>query len=82
MPARRGPTSQEGYPSSSPSDAHSIEPFAGGPQRRYYDNDSDNVEFGRREYRETYASDTSNPAVADYDNNGNYDYRAWFARPY
>ena len=74
MPARPGPSSQEGYPSSPPSaDTHSNDPFNQG--RRYYDNDSDHVEFGRREYRETYASDSSNPAINDYDNNGNYDYR-------
>lgn len=76
MPARPGPpNSQEGYPSSSPStvDAHSTDPFT---TRRYYDNDSDHVEFGgRRDYRETYASDTSIPAANDYDTNGNYDYR-------
>ncbi|KAF8964745.1 1,3-beta-glucan synthase [Flammula alnicola] len=73
MPARPGPTSQEGYPSSSPSlDTHSNDPFNN--QRRYYDNDSDHVEFGRRDYRETYASDTSTPAANDYDHNGNYDY--------
>ncbi|KIK07095.1 glycosyltransferase family 48 protein [Laccaria amethystina LaAM-08-1] len=73
MPARPGPSSQEGYPSSPPSaDTHSNDPFNQG--RRYYDNESDHVEFGRREYRETYASDSSNPAINDYDNNGNYDY--------
>jgi hypothetical protein len=71
MPPRPGPASQEGYPSDSPSaDAHSNEPF----QRRYYDNDSDHVEYGRRDYRETYASDTSNPPGNDYDP-ANYDYR-------
>lgn len=76
MPARQGPTSQEGYPSSSPSEAHSTNDlFTANTQRRYYDNDSDHVEYGRRDYRETYASDTSNPAAAEYDNNGNYDYR-------
>ncbi|KAJ3501689.1 hypothetical protein NLJ89_g9224 [Agrocybe chaxingu] len=75
MPARPGPASQEGYPSSSPSfDAHSSDPF-NSSNRHYNDNESDHVEFGgRRDYRETYASDTSNPAVNDYDHNGNYDY--------
>ena len=77
MPARAGPTSQEGYPSSSPSlDAHSNDPFNSSQGRRYYDNESDHVEFGGlREYRETYTSDTSNPAGNDYDHNGNYEYR-------
>lgn len=77
MLARPGPASQEGYPSSSPSlDAHSNDPFNPSQGRRYYDNESDHVEFGgRREYRETYTSDTSNPAGNDYDHNGTYDYR-------
>jgi 1,3-beta-glucan synthase len=68
MAARAGHTSQEGYPSSSPSfDAHSNDPF-NSQSRRYYDNESDHVEFGgRREYRETYASDVSNAAGNDYD---------------
>jgi 1,3-beta-glucan synthase len=75
MPAQPGPTSQEGYPSSSPSvDAHSNDPFNSG-NRRYYDNESDHVEYGRRDYRETYASNTSNSAVNDYDQNGTYEYR-------
>lgn len=80
MPARPGPTSQEGYPSSSPSvDAHSTDPFNSAGQRRYYDNESDHVDYGgRRDYRETYNSDISNPPVNDYDHNGNYDYRAFF----
>jgi len=75
MPARPGPASQEGYPSSSPSiDAHSNDPFNN--NRRYYDNESDHVEFGgRRDYRETYTSETSNAGLNDYDHNGNYDYR-------
>ena len=79
MPARAGPPSQEGYPSSSPSfDAHSNDPF-NTQSRRYYDNESDHVDFGgRREYRETYASDVSNAAGNDYDNNGNYEYGAFF----
>ncbi|TFK31470.1 1,3-beta-glucan synthase [Crucibulum laeve] len=74
MPARPGPTSQEGYPSSSPSADHSLDPFSTG--RRYYDNESDNnIDYSRREaYRETFASDGSNLAVNDYDQNGNYDY--------
>lgn len=76
MPARTGPTSQEGYPSSSPSfDAHSTDPF-NSQGRRYYDNESDHVEFTGRQYRETYTSDASNPAGNDYDNHGNYEYRA------
>lgn len=78
MPAARpGPASQEGYPSSSPSlDAHSNEHFnSASNNRRYYDNESDHVEYTRRDYRETYASDTSNTPGNDYDNNGNYEYR-------
>ena len=78
MPARAGRTSQEGYPSSSPSlDAHSNDPFNTSQGRRYYDNESDHVDFlGRRDYRETYTSDASNLAGNDYDHNGNYEYRA------
>jgi 1,3-beta-glucan synthase len=78
MPARAGPTSQEGYPSSSPSfDAHSTDPFNSSQGRRYYDNESDHVEFGgRREYRE---SDASHLAGNDYDPNGNYEYGAFSA---
>lgn len=73
MPARPGPTSQEGYPSSSPpsTDTHN-DPF-NSQGRRYYDNESDNADFGRRD---TYASDSSNPGLHDpnfYDQNGNYD---------
>ena len=77
MPARAGPASQEGYPSSSPSfDAHSTDPF-NSQGKRYYDNESDHVEFGgRRDYRETYTSDASHLAGNDYDNNGNYEYGA------
>ncbi|KAH6910702.1 1,3-beta-glucan synthase [Coprinopsis sp. MPI-PUGE-AT-0042] len=71
--SRQGAPSQEGYPSSSPSMDHSNDPF-NSAQRRFYDNESDHVEFGRRDRRETYASDSSNPAVNDYDNNGNYEY--------
>ncbi|KIM41511.1 glycosyltransferase family 48 protein [Hebeloma cylindrosporum] len=76
MPARPGPASQEGYPSSSPSlDAHSNDPFnSANNNRRYYDNESDHVDYTRRDYRETYASDTSNTPGNDYDNNGNYEY--------
>lgn len=75
MPARSGPVNQEGYPSTPPSMDHSNDPF--GQARRYYDNESaEHVEFGRnRDQRETYASDSSNPAVNEYDHNGNYDYR-------
>lgn len=73
MPARPGPNSQEGYPSSSPSstDAHPTDPFntAQGPPRRYYDNESDHADFGRRD---TFASDSSNPDPAYYEN-GSYD---------
>ena len=81
MPARAGPASQEGYPSSSPSfDTHSNDPFNSSQGRRYYDNESDHVEFGgRRDYRETYASDASHLAGNEYDNNGNYEYRAFSA---
>lgn len=80
MPARPGPASQEGYPSSSPpsADAHSNDPFTSAQGRRYYDNESDNIDFGRREgYRETYASDGSNLGINDYDQNGTYDYRLY-----
>ncbi|TFK29456.1 1,3-beta-glucan synthase [Coprinopsis marcescibilis] len=73
MSARHGAPSQEGYPSSSPSNDHSNDPF-NSTQRRFYDNESDHVEFGRRDHRETYASDSSNPGVNDYDNNGQYEY--------
>jgi len=52
---------------------HSNDPF-NSAQRRFYDNESDRVEFGRRDRRETYGSDSSNPAVNDYDQHGNYDY--------
>ncbi|EAU84099.2 1,3-beta-glucan synthase [Coprinopsis cinerea okayama7 len=72
MSGRHGAPSQEGYPSSSPSMDHSNDPF--NSNRRFYDNESDHVEFGRRDRRETYTSDSSNPAVNDYDNNGNYEY--------
>ncbi|RDB28250.1 1,3-beta-glucan synthase component FKS1 [Hypsizygus marmoreus] len=74
MAARPGPTSQEGYPSSSsPPSADHNDPFASGNQRRYYDNDSDNADFGRRD---TYASDSSNQGQNDphfYEQNGTYD---------
>lgn len=72
MPARPGPTSQEGYPSSSPSTDTHNDPF-NAQGRRYYDNESDNADYGRRD---TYASDSSNPGLHDpnfYDQNGNYD---------
>jgi len=47
--------------------------------RRYYDNESaERVEFGRnREQREAYTSDSSNPAVNELDNHGQYEYRQW-----
>ncbi|KAK0451562.1 1,3-beta-glucan synthase [Armillaria borealis] len=68
MSGRPGHNSQEGYPSSSPSslDAHQNDPFSPPPQRRYYDNDSE--DYGRRD---TYASDNSNTGF--YDQNGAYD---------
>jgi len=77
MSVRPGP-SQEGFPSSPPSlEAHSNEHF--NLAKRYYDTESDHVEYvNRREYRETYNSDASNPAVNDYDNNGNYEYRQYY----
>ena len=60
---------------------HSNDPFGQG-RRGYYDNESaEHVEFGRnRDQRETYASDSSNPAVNEYDPNGNYEYRQSFIR--
>jgi 1,3-beta-glucan synthase len=76
MSIRPGP-SQEGFPSSPPSfETHSNEHF--NLAKRYYDTESDHVEYvPRREYRETYNSDNSNP-VNDYDNNGNFEYRQYF----
>ncbi|KAF9525252.1 1,3-beta-glucan synthase [Crepidotus variabilis] len=77
MPPRPGqPQSQEGYPSSSPSlETHSNDPFATANRGRYYDNESDHVEYvSRRDYRETYSSEVSNTGMNDYDNNANYDY--------
>lgn len=79
MPARTGPTGQEGYSSSSPpSDSHmNNDPFSPPPPTQrgaYYDQESDNVDYGGR--RDTYASDISNPALNDpayYDNNPGYD---------
>ncbi len=70
MPPRPGIPSQEGYPSSSPSlETHSNEHHNPTGQRRFYDTESDHVEYvSRREYRETYGSDNSNPAVNEYDN--------------
>ncbi|KAG9226878.1 hypothetical protein CCMSSC00406_0003449 [Pleurotus cornucopiae] len=70
MPARPGKSSQEGYSSSPSTEAHLNDPFNSQP--RYYDNESDNVDYGRRD---TYASDTSHPGYNDpgyYDQN-NYD---------
>ena len=66
MPPRPGIHS----PSSSPSiETHSNENYNQTGQRRFYDTESDHVEYvSRREYRETYGSDHSNPAVNDYDN--------------
>lgn len=44
--------------------------------KRYHDTESDHVEYvGRRDYRETYNSDASNPGVNDYQSNGTYKYR-------
>lgn len=78
MPARPGKSSQEGYSSSPSTEAHLNDPFNSQP--RYYDNESDNVDYGRRD---TYASDTSHPGYNDpgyYDQN-NYDaYRMCFSR--
>ncbi|KAF9045539.1 1,3-beta-glucan synthase [Panaeolus papilionaceus] len=76
MPARPGPQSQDGYPSSSPSvDAHSTDPFNSVNRGRYYDTESEHVDYqGRRDYRETYASDTSIQQADGYDTNGQYDY--------
>ncbi|KAJ3536115.1 hypothetical protein NMY22_g6183 [Coprinellus aureogranulatus] len=75
QPARQGPTSYEGYPSSPPSMDHNGDPFHHG--RRYYDNESaEHVDYNRpNDQRETYASDSSNPAVNEYDNGQNYEYR-------
>lgn len=73
--SRTGPIIQDGYPSSSPpSTDNQHDPFSNSNgQRRYYDNESDNVDYGRRD---TYASDSSNPGLNDqnfYDQNGTYD---------
>ncbi|KAF8740913.1 hypothetical protein AX14_006661 [Amanita brunnescens Koide BX004] len=74
MPAPPGHLSPDGYVSSSPStDAHLIDPYAA-HQRRVYDTESDNAEYGRRD---TYASDSSNAHIMEpsYDErNPNYDY--------
>jgi len=71
MPASPVPASQDGYPLSSPSiDAYSNDPFNSSNQGRYYDNESNHVEFGgRRDYRETYAPDTSNAVLNGYGHN-------------
>lgn len=75
MAARPGPRSQEGmYTSPSPSsDPH--DPFSNshGADPRYYDNESENADYNRRD---TYASDGSNNGLNDdgyYDHNGAYD---------
>ena len=69
MPARPGPQSQEGYPSSSNSlETQHNDPFNSANQRRYYDNESDNVEYVPRDFRETQGSDSNH--VNDY-----YEYR-------
>ena len=84
MPSRHRPPSQppsqEGYSSSPSADNHN-DPFNNShAARRYYDNESDNVD--RRDTYATYASDSSNPALTDqhfYDHNGTYDpYRTHF----
>ncbi|KAM6501060.1 1,3-beta-glucan synthase [Amanita muscaria] len=75
MSARPGQHSQEGYASSSPSvDAHLSDPFNTTHQRRFYDNESDNLDYGKRD---TFASDSSNAAITESnydDRNGTYDY--------
>lgn len=69
MPARPGPQSQEGYPSSSNSlETQQNDPFNSANQRRYYDNESDHVEYVPRDFRETQGSDSNH--VNDY-----YEYR-------
>ncbi|CAL1710231.1 unnamed protein product [Somion occarium] len=74
MAGRPDPRSQEGaYVSPSPSsDPH--DPFSNGHDPRYYDNDSDNNDYGRRD---TYTSDSSNHGMNDddryYDHHGAYD---------
>lgn len=75
MAGRPGPRSQEGvYHSPSPSsDPH--DPFSNShvTDQRYYDNDSENADYNRRD---TYASDGSNNGLNDdgyYDNSGAYD---------
>jgi hypothetical protein len=74
MPAPSGHLSQEGYVSSSPStDAHLMDPYAA-HQRRFYDTESDNAEYGRRD---TYASDSSNAHMMEPsfdERNPNYDF--------
>ena len=74
MPAPSGHLSLDGYVPSSPStDAHLIDPYAA-HQRRVFDAESDNAEYGRRD---TYASDSSNAHFMEpsYDErNPNYDY--------
>jgi len=80
MPARPGPTSQESYPSPSPSaDTHSNDPFSSQQahgRRGYYDNESD-IDYTRRDgYRETYGSNGSSPVIHDqgyYDTPHQYD---------
>ena len=76
MAGRPDPRSQEGYPSSSPSSSDPHDPFSNSQgEHVYYDNESDHVEYRRRD-RDTYASDGSNHGYNDdgyYDNNGGYD---------
>ncbi|KAJ3497712.1 hypothetical protein NMY22_g19670 [Coprinellus aureogranulatus] len=68
-------TSYESYPSSPPSIDHNGDPSHHG--RRYYDNESaEHVDYNRpNDQRETYASDSSNPTVNEYDNGQSYEYR-------
>ncbi|TFK75742.1 1,3-beta-glucan synthase [Pluteus cervinus] len=73
MPARPVPNSQEGFLSSSPSnEATPNDPYTV-QGRRYYDNESDHIDYTRRD---TYASDGSNAGFNDqhyYDQNAHYD---------
>lgn len=74
MAGRTGGRSQEAYTSPSPSlDPH--DPFSNSHSAdpRYYDNDSENADYNRRD---TYASDSSNNGLNEdgyYDNGGTYD---------
>lgn len=77
MPARPGPTSQEGYPSSSSSPTS--DPHQDLYNRRRYSDIESDADYGRRD---TYASDSSNNGVNEpnfYDHNAYDPYRE---RPY